>query len=159
MAPEQLADHILRALAGPTWHGPALEEVLEDVGAGEAAARPIAGAHSIWELVLHAAAWARISEARLAGEAPGEPSPEEDWPPLPEPTASSWTAAVDELRQSYRALAEAVRELDEARLAATLPGRDHPVWAMLHGVAEHAAYHGGQIVLLKKALRAAPPPP
>jgi len=53
---------------GPAWHGPALLELLADVNAGKAAARPIAGAHSIWELVLHIAAWDKAVARRLAGD-------------------------------------------------------------------------------------------
>ena len=34
---------------GDAWHGPALDELLEGVSAEMAAARPIAGAHTIWE--------------------------------------------------------------------------------------------------------------
>ena len=38
-----------RTYRGPVWHGPALRELLEGVDAEAAAARPIAGSHSIWE--------------------------------------------------------------------------------------------------------------
>ena len=63
-----LANHIKRTVAGPMWHGPALDELLKDVTAELAASRPVEGVHSIWELVLHVAAWAEISEARLRGD-------------------------------------------------------------------------------------------
>jgi len=77
-----LANLIKRAVTGPAWHGPSMDQVLDGVSAAQAAAHPIAGAHSIWELVLHAAAWAEISRDRLRGERIADPSPEEDWPPL-----------------------------------------------------------------------------
>ena len=54
-------------MTGPMWHGPALAEVLEGVTAERAAARPIPGAHTIWEIVLHIIAWAEIARARLKG--------------------------------------------------------------------------------------------
>jgi hypothetical protein len=42
-----------KALEGDAWHGPSVIETLEGVTVEQAAAHPIAGAHSIWELVLH----------------------------------------------------------------------------------------------------------
>ena len=41
------------------WHGPSLLELLEDVDAATAAAKPIPNVHSIWELLLHVAVWDR----------------------------------------------------------------------------------------------------
>jgi hypothetical protein len=49
----RIADQLKRSLEGEAWHGPALRELLSGVTAKQAAARPLAGAHSIWEIVLH----------------------------------------------------------------------------------------------------------
>ena len=43
-------------------------ELLDDVDAATAAAKPLANVHSIWELVLHIAAWDSAAMVRLAGE-------------------------------------------------------------------------------------------
>ena len=86
------------------WHGPALAQVLETATAERAAAKPIAGAHSIWEIVLHVAAWAEIARARLKGQSTGDPAPEVD-------------AGVGRSR-----LAADVRELEDEALDAKLPG-------------------------------------
>jgi len=43
---------VKRAFDGPMWHGPALAELVAGVSSEEAAAHPVPGAHSIWELVL-----------------------------------------------------------------------------------------------------------
>src|ERR1035438_6262552 len=53
----RLADQLRRAFDGSAWHGPALLELLEDVDAATAAAKPLLKVHSIWELVLHIAVW------------------------------------------------------------------------------------------------------
>ena len=50
---KRLEEQLRRAHEGEAWHGPSLLEALAGVSAEQAAARPIAGAHSIWELVLH----------------------------------------------------------------------------------------------------------
>ena len=146
---EQVAEQIQRAITGPTWHGPSLREALAPVTPEQARAHPIPGAHSIWELVLHLAAWAEIARARLAGD-PGEPTAEEDWPPVRDVGPEAWVDALSRLEASYRELDRVVGTLSDDALGAPVAGRDHSVLVMLHGVVEHAAYHGGQIALLRK---------
>ena len=134
------------------WHGPSLADLLGDVPAVDAAAQPVQGAHSIWELVHHLTAWTEIARMRLAGEPTGEPTTEQDWPPVRDPSAEAWRSAVERLKESHRELAADVAALDDAVLIGRVPGRDHTVVAMLHGIVEHDAYHGGQIAILKRAL-------
>ena len=148
---EWLAKHIERTVSGPLWHGPVLDDLLGDVTAEQAAAKPVAHAHSIWELVLHMAAWAEISRARLDGRALGEPPDEVNFPPVRDGSAAAWDAARERLRESYRNLAARVRQLDESTIEMRPNGLPYTVSFMLHGVVEHGTYHGGQIALLKKA--------
>jgi uncharacterized damage-inducible protein DinB len=148
---ERLAARLERTVTGPMWHGPALDEVLADITPAQAAARPITGAHTIWELVLHIAVWADIARARL--ESPvGDPAPERDWPTPIATGPAEWRAAVARLRESYQTLAASVRGLDDTGLAALVAGQQYSASTMLHGVVEHGAYHGGQIALLRRAL-------
>jgi uncharacterized damage-inducible protein DinB len=151
---DQLAKHIERTVTGPLWHGPVLDDVLAGVSAEQAAAHPIAGAHSIWEIVLHVAAWAEIARARLDGRATADPPPEVDWPPVRDTDAQDWDAALHRMRESHRDLAMRVRQLDDGTLDDRVPGLEYPIWILLHGIVEHGTYHGGQIMLLKRALRA-----
>lgn len=134
------------------WHGQALMDLLADVTAESAAARPVAGAHSIWELVLHMSAWTEIARERLAGSAKGEPTPEEDWPPVTDTSADAWRTAVERLKEAHRELAAETSRLDDSMLVGRVPGKDHSVLTMMHGIVEHDAYHGGQIAILKRAL-------
>ena len=164
---KRLAKHIERTVTGPMWHGPALVDVLEGVTADRARKRPVPGAHSIWELVLHITAWSDIARQRVKGQATGDPTPEQDWPsvpgsvpgsdpkfgsdPAPSDPASDWRLAVERLSESHRQLAADTRQLDDERLDAHVPGLDYSVSVLLHGIVEHGTYHGGQIALLKKA--------
>jgi uncharacterized damage-inducible protein DinB len=154
----QLSNHIKRAVAGPMWHGPSLDELLANVSSDQAAARPIPGAHSIWEIVLHVTAWAEIALARLHGQRNGDPAPDEDWPPVSgsdsksgSDAAADWHAALDRLRENI-ALATDTRRLEPSAFEDKVAGADYLVSNLLHGVIEHATYHGGQIALLKRAL-------
>src|SRR5262245_24556108 len=146
----QLANHNKRAVTGPMWHGPALNDVLDGVTHEAAAAHPVAGAHSIWELVLHITVWADIARARLHGERLTDPSSTEDWPPIDAVTATAWTLAIERLRDSHRALADDGKQVDEARPAEKVASLGYSVSNLLHGVIEHSTYHGGQIAILKK---------
>lgn len=134
------------------WHGPALADLVGDVTAADAAEHPVAGAHSIWELVLHVTAWTEIVRQRLVSPTAVEPSAEADWPPVADNSAEAWRAAVERMKDAHRELAADVSALDDSRLIGRVPGREHTVLAMVHGIVEHDAYHGGQIAVLKKAL-------
>jgi uncharacterized damage-inducible protein DinB len=148
----RLARQIERTVSGPMWHGPALTDVLDGVTHKHAGARPIASAHSIWELVLHITSWADIARDRLRGESAGDPAPDQDWPPVTADGPEAWRLAVEGMRESYKILAAATRELDDDRLDATVHDLEYTVDVLLHGIVEHGTYHGGQIALLRKAL-------
>src|SRR5262245_24178596 len=147
----RLANHIKRTVRGPMWHGPALRQALDGVSHEQAAARPLQ-AHTIWELVLHVTAWVDIGRARLAGERLADPPGDVDWPPVESTSAEAWQAAVERLAESHRQLADAVRGLSDDALDAKVATLEYTVDAMLHGIIEHGTYHGGQIMLLRKAV-------
>lgn len=65
-------------------------------------------------------------------------------------------AAVEGLDAAYQSLAEATAALDEAQLETRVPGQEYTARILLHGVVEHGTYHGGQIALLRRALRVSP---
>jgi uncharacterized damage-inducible protein DinB len=149
-----IASHIERTVSGPMWHGSALNELLDGVTHEQAAAHPIAGAHSIWELVLHITAWADIACERLNNRSLESVSMEVDWPLVPTPSEGAWADAQARLSESHQALARAAETLTSDALAAVVPVPKprYTVSTLLHGVIEHGTYHGGQIALLKRAL-------
>jgi uncharacterized damage-inducible protein DinB len=157
-----LADQVAAALSGPAWHGASLDENLKGLTAEQAAARPVADAHSIWELVLHLTAWTGEVTRRLAGAAPAAPA-EGDWPAVGAVSPRAWSDAVARLRAAHEALADAVRRHPAERWGERVGGeRDAPLGTgvsyadMVQGLLQHDAYHGGQIGLLRKALGAPP---
>jgi DNA-directed RNA polymerase beta' subunit len=56
---------IEEAYSKKTWHGPNLRQALKGVTAKQAAWRPAAGRHNIWELTVHAAYWKYIARRRI----------------------------------------------------------------------------------------------
>ena len=57
---ERIAHELARAHQGDPWHGSNAHAILAGLTAPQAAARPIPGAHSIWELLLHLTGWRRV---------------------------------------------------------------------------------------------------
>ena len=147
---ESIADLLERAFRGGAWHGPAVAEALAGVDAAAAAARPIAGAHSIWEIVQHLAVWNEVPRRRLDGERLQNLPPERDWPPVTDLSTGAWQAAVAALQDAHAALHARVLELADGQLEDPVVGSDPTVRGMLLGVLQHNAYHAGQIVLLRK---------
>jgi uncharacterized damage-inducible protein DinB len=146
----RIADQIKRAHEGGAWHGPSVREALSGVSAARAVARPISGAHSIWELALHIAAWRQIATLRLAGQ-PVLTLPEGDWPAAGGADEVAWNDARALVELRYRELLAAVRGFDEDRLDLPLAEGFSSAYVTLHGVIQHDLYHAGQISLLKKS--------
>ncbi len=147
-----IADQLRRAFEGDAWHGPALLELLHVMDAATAAARPLADVHSIWELVLHVSAWDDAAHRRLAGETV-QLTGTANFPVLPKPTQAAWHQAVAHAKHTHDVLVKTVAALPPSRLRERVPGKRYDFYFMLHGVAQHALYHAGQIAILKKASR------
>jgi uncharacterized damage-inducible protein DinB len=150
---KNLSDQLQRAYSGEAWHGPSLREILTDVTSPIANARPIAGAHSIWELAMHIGAWVSTVRRRLAGQ-PVELSAQEDWPAIDGGSETAWQQTLTALDDEHNKLREAISALPEESLRLTVAGERYSVFFMLQGVIQHNLYHAGQIALLKKALSA-----
>jgi uncharacterized damage-inducible protein DinB len=148
----RIADQLKRAFEGDAWHGPAVLEVLEGVNARAAASKPLAGAHSIWELVLHIAAWDGAIRRRMDGQAL-QLTDEQDFPAVKDTSDSAWREALHTLRIRHAELIEGVLSMPDHRLTSQVPGKDYDFYHMLHGAVQHELYHAGQIALLKKAAR------
>jgi len=148
----RIGSQLKRAFEGGAWHGSSLRELLADVSAEQAASRPLDGAHSIWEIVLHIAAWQGFVTRALGGEPmPSNLPEEENWPPVEDTGEAAWRGAAESLGDGNKRLRDAVRKLGEEDLDGIVAGRDYSVYFMLHGVIQHSAYHAGQIALLKRA--------
>ena len=147
-----IVDQLKLAFEGEPWHGPALMEVLEGIDAKAALERPIGKAHCIWELVLHLAGWEQVVAKRLQGQ-PATLSDAQNFGHLDSTTEQSWMSAVAILRQNHAQLINLVSALPESRLSERVPGKDYDVRFMLYGALQHAAYHAGQIAILKRARR------
>lgn len=149
----RIYSQLKRAYQGPAWHGPSLRELLDGVTADQAAAHPIPGAHSIWELVNHIIAWEQISQQRLEGKAMKHPADDVNFPPVNDTSEPAWQKTLEQLAASNQLLRDAVKLFDDSRLDDLVPEANYSNYFMLHGVIQHDLYHAGQIALLKKAVQ------
>ncbi len=149
---EIIADQISRAFRGESWHGPSVREVLAGVSAEDAAGHPIAGAHSIWEIVLHLTAGYTLLLRRAGGERASLLT-EEEWPPVPVPDSDAWRESQRALEELNERLQGVVRAFPAERLPEEL-GSEYSAYTQFVGTPQHDLYHAGQVVLLKKALAA-----
>ncbi len=148
----RIADQLRRAFDGGAWHGDSLFEILKGVTAERAAARPVAGAHSIWELMLHIAAWDGAVRRRMTGVAV-KLSAAKNFPPVTNTGEAAWAEALEHVRQVHEELVDAVKKFPEKSLSQQVPGKKgahYNFYYMLQGVVQHELYHAGQIALLKK---------
>lgn len=147
---ERIADQLKRAFTGDAWHGPALFEILPGITAQQAAAHPLVGRHSIWELVLHIEAWTRVVQRRLHGDR-AQLTDAENFPPVTNTDEQAWEQTRNAAKQAYEELSAAVLQLDDSRLEQPIIEGMSSVYVNLHGAIQHSLYHAGQIAILKNA--------
>jgi uncharacterized damage-inducible protein DinB len=155
----RLVDELQREHAGDPWHGSSVSQILNGVTAPQAAAHGVPHVHTIWEIVLHMTSWKNEVRRRLTGAPAGEPE-EGDWPEVGAPTTERWQETLRRFDAAHAALVAAVRDLPESDLFE--PPRDHrdraggtgvSHYVLLHGLAQHDAYHAGQLALLIRVIR------
>ncbi|HTU89448.1 MAG TPA: DinB family protein [Gemmataceae bacterium] len=148
----RILDQMHRGWDGDAWHGTPLWTMLRDVTASEANARPVAGGHTIAEIVQHLSYWRWATVERVNGEKV-TPSHDEQWPPVRDASESTWREALALLESRHQELMQTVEKLSDEQLTQPIAGRDYHVYVQLHGTLQHDIYHAGQIVLLKRLAR------
>jgi len=121
----------------------------------QAAARPVAGRHTIWEIVTHCAYWMESVDKALHGEVMESIPTTEDWVGMGE-TAEDWTRDLTRMDQVYEKLQDTIAGFDSKNLDATVGSQfgenffEFTNRKMLYGIADHNIYHAGQVSILKR---------
>jgi hypothetical protein len=138
-----------------SWHGPNLRGAIRGVTPQQAAWRPGADRHNVWELVVHAAYWKYVAWRRLTGAKRGSFALEgSNWMVRPqEATVSAWKSDIALLEESHRTLRQVVAALGPSDIARTPKGSKVSNLALVTGIAAHDLYHAGQIQLIKRLMR------
>ncbi len=150
---ERIVDQYDRVMSGRAWHGDPVWNLLEGISPECAANRPVAVAHTIWELLMHMTYWETVGYGRIMN-LPVERGPGKNFPVVPKPTAANWRKTLKEFRASNRNFRQALLQLEPANLDLRL-ARDKrkSTYVEAHGVIQHHVYHAGQIAILRKAFK------
>jgi uncharacterized damage-inducible protein DinB len=145
----RILNHYDSVLNGAPWRGDAIWQVLAGISAETAAARPLQGSHTIWEIVMHMTFWEGVATQRLVGQPAGLVEAL-NFPAMPAASEENWTQTLDQFHASNQNLRAALAKLDAARLDELTAAAKRTYYGEAHGVIEHTVYHAGQIVLLLK---------
>ena len=154
---QDLCHEIRCSVHGGAWHGPSLLESLEDVDAADAARHPVSGAHSILEIAFHALGWIEEVTRRLKSGQPALPE-RGDWPAGKKTGGGAWENLPRLIAEAVARLEADLHTFPPEQLDEVLGSPNPPLGtgvtyaAMIHGLAQHNAYHAGQIMILRRAL-------
>jgi uncharacterized damage-inducible protein DinB len=154
-SPDSLRQHLIRLL---DWQDAHVNFDAATVGlpAKLRGVRPPGLAHSAWELVEHLRFTQRdILEFCRSAEYKEPAWPADYWPPSPAPPSSrAWAASIAAFREDQAALRR-LAENPALDLFAAIPhGSGQTYLRELLLVADHNAYHVGQLVVVRRLLGA-----
>jgi hypothetical protein len=134
--------------AADAWYGADILSAIAGVDAEAAARRPKPGRHNVGEIALHHAYWVREVRSRLTG-APDGPFvlDGEDWFQWDASSRLSWADVKETLAREVQQLRKAVDAIE--RGAQPSPLSPEARFDQVLGIAGHAAYHAGQVQLVK----------
>lgn len=144
-----LRAHILELLDGKSARID-FESGLKDFPMGRINDKPSGSPHSAWQLLEHI----RIAQWDILDFSVNPDYKEMKWPddywPSDEGTPDKWKASVKQTLDDLQAMRDLVAN-DETDLFAKIPhGSDQTILREAMLVADHNAYHVGQIVLLRR---------
>lgn len=145
-----VAKHIAEVVRG-NWTDIYLNDVIADITYQEAVMLPAGVSNSVAMLLYHLSFYNNIVMERLNGNNPA--INEENGFDIAVNDEEGWLLLKAACLVSFKKLAACVAALPDERLWEPVPSGNDSFYKTLHGIAEHAHYHLGQIVLLKKIIR------
>jgi hypothetical protein len=152
---DPVREQVIKLLRGGQAHL-TLDDVVKDFPAKLRGIRPGGAPHSAWQLVEHIriALW-DILEFSRDGKHVSPPWPEGYWPKAETPPSNAaWTKSIASIRRDMAALEELVKN-PKTDLYSKIPhGTGQNILREALLVADHNAYHLGQLMLLRRMLEA-----
>jgi uncharacterized damage-inducible protein DinB len=150
----RLRQDLLELLEGKSAHV-GVEAAFADLRPGHRAVRPDGEGHTIWELLEHL----RIAQEDILRYTlePGWTSPEWPdgyWPEVETPTEEQWRESLEAFRRDLEEVRALVRDPDRDLTAEIPHGEGRSTLREVLLVADHNAYHLGQVVEIRRRLGA-----
>ena len=150
-----LRQHLVSLLKGGDAHA-TYDAAVKDFPANLYGKKPKGAAHSPWEVLEHLriAQWDILEFSRNAKHASPE-FPDGYWPTTPAPAdATAWIKSVQSFRADLKAMV-ALAENESVDLLARIPhGEGQTILREVLVLADHNAYHLGELLLLRRLLGA-----
>jgi hypothetical protein len=151
---QALRDHLLELLRGGSAHLD-LEKAIAGLPAELRGAKAPGLPHTVWQLLEHLriAQWDILEFSRNPDHA-SPPWPEGYWPEAAPPDETAWDHSLEAMRRDLKAMQDLVAD-PKTNLYAKIPwGDGQTILREALLVADHNAYHLGQIVSVRHALGA-----
>jgi len=150
---ELIAQHLLEVHEGNNWTEVDVTQTLGDVTMEEATYQTIASPNTLAALLHHLTFWNRVIVKRINGIRVEEvPDNGYSVPELLE--EADWQQLKADNIQSAHELAAAIRQFNIDALEQPILPEHSTAYRNLQGSVEHVHYHLGQMVILKKLIRA-----
>jgi hypothetical protein len=152
---DPIREQIVTLLHGGEAHA-RFEEAVKDFPAELQGVRPDGAPHSAWELLEHIriAQW-DIYEFSVNAKHVSPKWPEGYWPESPKPpNAAAWTKSVEAIKKDLAAMQQLVADPKTDLNQKIAHGTGHTVLREALLLADHNAYHLGQLVLVRRLLKA-----
>jgi hypothetical protein len=150
-----LREHLLSLLKGGSAHVD-FEKTIKNLPVALRGKRPKGAAHSPWEIVEHLriATWDILEFSRDASHISPE-WPKGYWPGTPAPpNAKAWNKSVNAFRGDMKAMADLVANPATDLFAKIPHGTGQTVLREALVVADHNAYHLGELLVVRRLLGA-----
>jgi hypothetical protein len=150
-----LRKQLVTLLTGSEAHAN-FDAAVKDLPAALRGKRPKGAEHSPWELLEHLrmAQWDILDFSRNPGYQEKN-WPEDYWPKSPEPpTEKEWDHSVHAFRKDLKAICDLVEDKSTDLFAKIPHGSGQTILREALLVADHNAYHVGQLVLVRRLLGA-----
>ena len=152
---DPVREQVVAVLKGGNAHV-AFDDVMKDFPAAMRGTKPKGAEHTAWQLLEHLriATWDILEFSRSAKHVSPE-WPGGYWPKTAKPPSSAaWTKSITSFKKDLKAMLDLV-ENPETDLHARIPhGTGQTIFREALLVADHNAYHLGQLVLLRRLLGA-----
>jgi uncharacterized damage-inducible protein DinB len=154
MKTDPIRDHLVRVLDWKEAHA-TFQQAVDGIPADKRGARAAGFEHSPWQLLEHI----RLAQddlldfCRNADYVHTMKWPDDYWPTAAAPpSAAAWTESLEGYARGLEGFKQLVRDVDD--LGAKVPtGKDSQTYLRsILLVADHTAYHVGQLVALRRAL-------
>lgn len=150
---KQIAKHLNEVYNGGNWTWVNLHDTLKDVTWQQATAK-VQDMNTIAVLTYHIGYYVAAILNVLRGN-PLDSKDELSFNHPPINSEADWQAMCNTIKDNWHALVAAIEQLPDDKLEAYFTQEKYGIYYRnLHGLIEHTHYHMGQIVIIKKMLKA-----